>query len=239
MWKNLTTRPFAEDSTAGRRQRHTLLLQGTEMTHSARGKQYLIVKLLSLLVAGTGFAVVAAWIFDVPILKSISSVWISMKFSTAIGFVLSGISLYFIARAREDGFETAQIVLSTTSLILAILMGLMLFSSMLGVGTGMENLFVTDPGGIDSVVPGRPSVPTMINFLLMVVAALLTILNPAAFRSKLKPIGIIIGVIGALAICGYIFNAPLLYYYIANINSAMAMPTALLFVLLGAGLVCL
>jgi hypothetical protein len=198
-----------------------------------------VTKVLSLIICAEGLAVIAGWLIDIPWLKSISSAWISMKFSTAIAFVLSGISLYFIARAQEDGFEIAQIVLSTTSLIIAILMGLLLFSGLFGIQTGVESLFVIDPGGIDSVVPGRPSVPTMVNFLLVATAAILTILNPAGLVPKLKAIGVIIGALGSLAVIGYIFNAPILYYYVAGMNSAMAMPTALLFVFLGAGFLCL
>jgi len=203
------------------------------------GKNRIVTKALSLIICAAGIAVVAGWLYDVPALRSISPAWISMKFSTAIAFVASGISLYFIARSQEGGFEAAQIMLSMTSLFIAILMGLMLFSGIFGVRTGIEDLFVNDPGGTASVEPGRPSMPTMVNFLLLAVAAILTILNPARLLPKLKAIGIIISAIGALAVTGYIFKAPALYYYAAGLNSAMAMPTAVLFVLMGAGLLCL
>jgi hypothetical protein len=198
-----------------------------------------IAKALSLIICIAGCAVIAGWIFDIPVLKSISPSWVSMKVSTAIAFVGSGVMLYFLVRVQEGDFETAQIALSMTSLIIAILMGLMFFSAIMGMQTGIESVFVKDPGDARSVVPGRPSVPTMANFMLMVVAAMITILNPGKLQPKLKIIGIIIGTVGALAVAGYIFKAPLLYYYIAGMNSAMAMHTALLFVLLGAGLICL
>lgn len=198
-----------------------------------------IAKLISLIVCIAGCAVITGWIFNIPALKSISPSWVSMKFSTAIAFVASGVTLYFLARAQEGEYEKAQIALSMTSLILAILMGLLFFSAIFGVQTGLESLFVKDPGDARSVMPGRPSLPTMVNFMLMAVAAILAILNPARLRPKLRAIGIVIGVLGACAAAGYIFNVPLLYYYIAGINSAMAMHTALLFVLLGTGLVCL
>ena len=64
-------------------------------------------------------------------------------------------------------------------------------------------------------------------------------LNPDKLQSKLKIIGLIVGSIGAVAVVGYIINAPLLYYYIEGVNSAMACHTAVLFVLLGMGLLCL
>lgn len=200
---------------------------------------FTFVKVLSLIVAAAGLAVMAGWIFDIVIIKSIGPAFVSMKFSTAFAFVVSGTSLYFLVRAREGEFEKAQVALSISSFVLVILMGLLFFSALFGIETGIENLFVHDPGDAKSVVPGIPSVPTMINFLLIALAGIITIVNPAGPPPKLKAIGVMVGVIGAIAVAGYIFNAPLLYYYIADVNSAMALHTALLFVALGTGLLCL
>ena len=59
-----------------------------------------------------------------------------MKFDTAIAFVLSGITLYFIVRAVEGEFDKAQVVLSITSLIIILLMGILFFSAILGYNRG-------------------------------------------------------------------------------------------------------
>ena len=163
-----------------------------------------------------------------------------MKFDTAIAFILSGITLYFIVRAVEGEFDKAQVVLSITSLIIVLLMGTLFFSALLEIRTGVEDLFIKEAAGtIKTVTPGRPSVPTMLNFILIASAGILTTLNPDNLRSKLKIIGVIVGLIGALAIIGYIIDVPILYYYIEGINSAVALNTAVLFVLLGIGLLCL
>ena len=197
------------------------------------------VKILSLFVAAAGLAVMAGWMFDINVLKSLSPDWVSMKFSTAVAFAASGASLFFIVRVVEGEFDMAQVVLSLTSLTITLLMGLLLFSAILSIPTGIENLFVKEIGEVKSVAPGRPSVPTMINFLLMALTAILALQHPARLLPKLKFIGIIIGMTGSLAAMGYLFNAPFLYYYIAGVNSAMALHTALLFVILGIGLLCL
>ena len=203
------------------------------------GRPNPLVKAISLFVTVAGLAVMAGWIFDIGALKSISPAWISMKFSTAIAFVASGVTLYFLARAREGEFEKAQMALSITSLIISLIMGLLFFSDIFGVKTGIEDLFIKDTDRVQSVVPGMPSAPTMINFMLVALAAITTLLNSANLVEKLRIIGIIIGTIGALSVAGYIFNAPLLYYYIEGINSAMALHTSLLFILFGVGLACL
>jgi hypothetical protein len=195
---------------------------------------------LSLIVIIAGVMVIIGWIFDIGILKSISPAWISMKFDTAVAFVLSGISLYFIARALEGEFDRAQVVLSITSLIIILLMGTMFFSAIFKIRTGAEDLFVKEAAGTaKTVTPGRPSLATMFNFILIASAGILTTLNPSNLRSKLKIIGVTVGLIGTLAVVGYCLNAPHLYYYIEGVNSAIACHTAALFIVLGIGFVCL
>ena len=203
-------------------------------------KKRKIARVLSLIVIIAGICVIIGWIFDIGFLKSILPSWVSMKFDTAIAFVLSGITLYFIVGAAEGEFDKAQVVLSITSLIIILLMGTLFFSSVLKIRTGVEDLFIKEAARtVKTVTPGRPSIPTMFNFILIASAGILTILNPEKFRLKLKIIGVAVGAIGATAIFGYIINAPILYYFVEGINSAIALHTAGLFVLLGIGLICL
>lgn len=203
-------------------------------------KKRKIARVLSLIVIIAGICVIIGWIFDIGFLKSILPSWVSMKFDTAIAFVLSGITLYFIVGAAEGEFDIAQVVLSITSLIIILLMGTLFFSSVLKIRTGVEDLFIKEAARtVKTVTPGRPSVPTMFNFILIASAGILTILNPEKSRLKLKIIGVAVGAIGATAIFGYIINAPILYYFVEGINSAIALHTAGLFVLLGIGLICL
>ena len=197
-------------------------------------------KVLSLIVIIVAIMVIIGWIFDISVLKSISPAWVTMKLTTAIAFLLSGITLYFIIRAIEGEFDKAQVALSITSLIIILLIGTLLFSAFLKIHTGVDGLFIKEPAGaVKTVTPGQPSVPTMLNFILMAVAGIFTILNPNKLQPKLRIIGLAVGTIGAAAVVGYIINAPLLYYFIEGINSAMACHTAILFVLLGMGLLCL
>jgi hypothetical protein len=203
-------------------------------------KRIKIVKALSLVVAIGGIAVMTGWIFDISVLKSISPNWISMKFDTAFCFLLSGITLYFIVRAQEGERDLAQVGLCITSLIIVLLMGILFFSALLGIHTGAEDLFIKETKiAVKTVVPGRPSLPTMINFILIALAGLLTMLDVKRARPQLKIIGLIMGAIGALAIIGYIINVPILYYYIDGVNSAIAVHTSVLFIVLGVGLLCL
>ncbi len=199
-----------------------------------------IAKLLSFLVSLTGVLVMLGWIFDIGVLKSIHPSWISMKFDTALCFFLSGIMLFYIFKAQEGEFDMAQIVISTCALMIILLMGILFFASFLKVQTGIEHLFLGEPsGGVKTVIPGRPSMPTMLNFLLLALAGMLSILHVRRLRLSLLIIGILVAAVGLVAVTGYLIDFPVLYYYIAGVNSAMALHTALLFVLLGVGLICL
>jgi hypothetical protein len=199
-----------------------------------------IAKVLSIIVIISGMVVMIGWIFDIGLLKSIHPAWVSMKLITSLTFVLSGIVLYFITRVVEGEFDTAQVVISIASLTIILLMGLLFFSALLNVHTGIEDLFIEDlHDAVMSVVPGRPSFPTMFNFMLIGAAGIITILNPDKAKLTLKIIGSIIAAIGVIAILGYCIGIPLLYYYIEGINSSIAFHTAVLFVLLGIGLLCL
>lgn len=203
-------------------------------------KKRKLAKAVALVVVVSGMTVMAGWIFNIPVLKSISPSWVSMKFDTALAFVLSGITLYYIAKAKEGEFDVAQVVLSIASLSIILLMGILFFSALFGVRTGAEDLFVAEPAGdVKTVAPGRPSIPTMFNFILIATAGIFTILHSERLISYLKILGFIVGLIGAVAVVGYGMDAPRLYYFIDDVNSAMACHTAILFVLLGTGLVCL
>jgi hypothetical protein len=203
-------------------------------------KRIKTAKVLSLVVVLAGISVMAGWIFDIGILKSISPAWVSMKFDTAFAFVVSGITLYFIVRAVEGEFDKAQVALSITSLIIILLMGTLFFSALLEIHTGAEDLVIREPAGtVKTVTPGQPSIPTMLNFILIAAAGILTTMHPVNLRPKLRIIGIVIGSIGVLAVAGYVIDKPVLYYFVEGMNSAIACHTAALFIVLGIGFICL
>ena len=153
-------------------------------------KNLLAIRVLALAISCAGAMVMLGWIFDIGALKTISSHWVSMKFSTAFCFVLSGISLYFIAEAMREEFDVAQVVLSITSMTIMLLMGILLSSFFFSIHTGAEELFIQDlHQPIKTVTPGMPSFPTMLNFILMAIAGVLMILNPRNPRKYLKIIG--------------------------------------------------
>ena len=65
-------------------------------------KRFEIAKKLGIFISFCGLAVMFGWFFDIQALKSILPFWVTMKFSIAFCFLLSGISLYLIAKFQKE-----------------------------------------------------------------------------------------------------------------------------------------
>ena len=201
-------------------------------------KSHKISEGIAIFVAIAGAIVMTGWVFNIDILKSILPVWVTMKAATAISFILSGVIVYFIARAQQKSSGVAPVVLSVITMVLLLLMATHLLANCLGLRLGLDDLFVKESDeAVMSVVPGRPSVATMIEFILIAAAGVLTLLNPANLKRWLLFLGWVVMFIGGMAVIGYIFRTPSRYYYIKGVSTAMAFHTSILFVLSGLGLV--
>lgn len=201
-------------------------------------RSYRIPEGLAILVSMVGAIVMIGWIFDVEILKSILPVWVTMKATTAIAFILSGVTVYCIARSQQKSSSVASVILPITTMVILLLMVTHLSASCLGLRLGLSRLFVREPeGAMMSVIPGRPSVATMSEFILIAIAGVLTMLKLANLKKWLLFLGWLVVLIGAVAVTGYILRAPALYYYIEDISTAMAFHTSILFVLTGISLI--
>lgn len=198
-------------------------------------KKLISVILGAIAVLG-GLIVMAGWTFDVPALKSILPGWVTMKFITAFSFVLSGILVVMLAKKEKE--EISKTIILVASFALLLLMITFIISLFFGVSTGIENLFVKEAeGAVKTTVPGVPAIPTMICFILVALSGVFFTFNPKQIFGSFW-LGILTSVIGGIAILGYLFNMPVLYYTFTGYTS-MAFHTAILFVLLGAGLMLL
>lgn len=196
-----------------------------------------ITRILAIIVIAGGILVTIGWFFNIDVLKSVSPAWVTMKFSTAISFICSGVTLYFISRAREGKSGIAQIAIPTTGLIIFLFVTTVLISYLTGLQHGIEELFIKERDPILTTSPGRPSVPTMVNFILIVLAGIFSMSDSAKLKKLVFWIGLILAGGGGLSIIGYVVNAPLLYYYVEEWSTAMALHTGILFVMMGVGLI--
>ena len=200
----------------------------------------IIVKLIAGFTFLTGVAVMLGWYFDIGILKSILPVWVTMKFTTALCFSLSGVTLFFMVRIIEGELDLSRLMLSLAAFTVLLIMLILLFSSLLKIRTGMEDFFIKESSAVISMtIPGQPSMGTIVNFILIAVGGLLVILNPQRRKKLLLTLGWVITLVALTAIVGYIINVPSLYYAFEDISNAMALHTSILFILFGFGFILL
>ena len=194
-----------------------------------------VVKFLALVVALVGLSAVMGWILDIDFLKS---TWISptaMKFTTAMGFVASSIVLYSAATEKNEASFVVQVVLPAAILLILLQMVTLLISVIFGFQTDIDVLFMQEKSRVANVfISGRPSIPTMVGLILVAVSGIWTFIG---WKKHLLWMGGIIMIIGGTAALGYMTQQPFLYYMINSISTAMALNTAMLFILIGSGFI--
>lgn len=113
-----------------------------------------------------GSLVVLGWILNVTVLKSILPDMVSMKFNTALGFILSSFA-FLLMNGGESGkkAKTAAYFAASVVFLLSILT---VAQYLLHVNLGIDELFIRDdPSAIYTSSPGRMSFNTALLFLLL------------------------------------------------------------------------
>ena len=191
------------------------------------------IRSISVAVSIGGLVEVIVWVYGIEVLTSYS--FVTMRFSTAVSFVMGGITLYFMAEAARGELSKAQVVLPATCLVMLLFMATQLASALFHVQTGVERLFIKEsPGAVMSVTPGMPSVVTMLDFIVLSAVGIAFLFRQRWMPFMTAAAGAFIAATGAVALLGYLFQVPLLYYAVQGISGGMAVPTAVLFILTGA-----
>ncbi len=195
------------------------------------------VKIISILSVACGILVMGGWVFDISILTTgFPGIPISMKFSAAASFVFSGIILHFISEHLQERKDLSSVVLPIAVLLIVLFMMTLFISVVFGIRTGIEDMFTQELPASGVIVPGQPAVATMICFLLIATAGMLTLAHTHTLQSQLRILGSIIGLVGLTAVTGHITGVPTLYFLIGTVSNGMALHTSILFSCIGYGL---
>ena len=198
-----------------------------------------IIKIISFIVISIGTTIALfGWIFGYLEVTSIIDEGGTMKFVTAIFFILSGFTLYSLCNFIVRKSSIFYVAIFTSSFIEFIFLMTLFSSIIIGIPTGIENAFSHEAYSQYNI-PGKPSYPTIINFFFIVLVSFFALYDNKILGKYLYFSGSIIIIVSSIALIGYIINNPLLFYTIPSINSAMAFPTAILFTLIGAGMILL
>jgi PAS domain S-box-containing protein len=192
---------------------------------------YSPIKLKAAVVAGsvsvlTGKLVVIGWLFHITVFETVIQNGTSMKFNTAISFILLGIAL-LLTQVQINKYYSAAFV--TLSFFVTVIGFITLSEDLLHFNSGFDQLFITDTVSIaqKSLYPGRMSANTAVCFVLFGLAFL-------GFSAKNSFIHVIsqyllnlVTAISAVAIIGYLYGLSL--FYDLNYIGSMAVHTAILF----------
>ncbi|MEQ8205834.1 MAG: ATP-binding protein [Woeseia sp.] len=180
----------------------------------------------------TASVVLAGLLYDMPSFLLLDGNRVSMKANTAIAFVLS--SLAVLVATRRPSFLQSVARWGITTLI-AVIALFTLIEYLLPLRISIDQLFV--PAIDDALLtssPGRMAPTTAIGFLVFAVAIMLDHWDGLGARVTRRALLAMLILMAIGAILGYAYGAPSLYMGIDGVT-AMALSTAILFVILAIG----
>ncbi|MEO8392020.1 MAG: PAS domain S-box protein [Chloroflexota bacterium] len=179
----------------------------------------------ALLVTVVGSLVIAGWLFDIEIFKTVLPGLVAMKFNTALGFMLAGTGLLSLRR-RPDITQAAA--------LLILLLGLLtLCEYVFGWDLRIDQGVVPDLLTPLNNYPGRMSPVTAFNFCL-VGSSLLLITQSRRFA--LAHLLTLVAVFTALlSLTGYIYGVQSLYKM--GLFTSIALHTTITFIIFGLGFI--
>jgi hypothetical protein len=135
----------------------------------------IMIKIISFIVISIGTAIALfGWIFGYLEVTSIIQEGGTMKFVTAIIFILSGFTLYSLCNFIVRKFSIFYVAIFRSSFIEFIFLMTLFSSIIIGIPTGIENAFSHEPYSQYSI-PGKPSYSTIINFFFIVLVSFIAL----------------------------------------------------------------
>ena len=179
-------------------------------------------RIFALIVITLGSLVMVGWFFHIEMLKSLLPGLATMKFNTALNFVLAGIGLLNLKRHP-------RLVQSTAIIVFAI--GALTFCEYVFTwDLGIDQLIVADI--LDTQSPGRMSLVTAYSYMLISLAMWFFVTIRYAHLAHFLTLSALL--VSLIVLLGYIYSAEELYGIFWF--TSMALHTAIGFVLLGLGL---
>jgi signal transduction histidine kinase len=188
-----------------------------------------ISRIIAIAVAIIGLIVIGGWIFDIALLKSILPGWVTMKANTALGFILSGLSLWLLDRFSERRFGRYAAQLSAALVFLIGLLTLLQYCFPLDFGID-QLLFKESVDAVATAAPGRMALNSALNFALMGISLILLCYR-RPFYNIIHALVILTFLIAFLGFLGYVYGNAYFYQY-GSAFTAMALHTAIAFILL-------
>ncbi|OUL28384.1 ATP-binding protein [Nostoc sp. 106C] len=206
--------------------------------------QSLTVQISSAIAILVGGLVLIGWGLDIELLKcGCSGGLVTMKANTALGFILSGVSLWLAQKVKIDkGASPHNNALylwgSKLCAVAVTIVGLLtVVQYILGANLGIDELLFRDsPNALLTLQPGRMGLNTALNFML-VGRSLELLVHQKTHRSYwyFQILALIAALISLQALIGYAYEVQILYG-VQPYTTSMALHTALTFIVLCTGI---
>lgn len=192
-------------------------------------KKVRFVTIAGILVFLLASAVLVGWLWNIGTLKSILDGYISMKFNTAVSFLL--LSVCLIINSLTKKISPAVL---TLELLVAVYALVSLSQEIFAVNLGIDELLYPDVDGFlkNEVYPGRMSPITAVLFAVMA----LSMFGQTMFkhlRLYFQYAFHFVSIISVICIVGYFFDVPSLYQF--TFLTPIAIHTAIGFAILSIG----
>lgn len=197
-------------------------------------KYCLTTKICALITAGLGFSALLGWILNRDVLYRFYAESIPMAPGTAVMFVLAGCSLFLYS--FEHKFKPGNYLAVAAAIVVSLFALLLLIQFIAGFDIGLEGLMIHNTGTFHGVAVGRASPITAVCFLLFGTAFLLVLYPLSEWRLVQRiafAMAVIVAAVGVTVVSGFLYWTPLFY---SSEIIPMALPTAVGFISLGAGL---
>lgn len=166
------------------------------------------------------------WFASMDILTKLNPEWVSMKFTTALAFMIVGIIILSAIRTINKESKYSGVVLMACSFFLLFIMLNHGISYLIGQ-PGIFETLVEDNDLTKTAIAGLPALTTILNFHLIALWGKSLVFRAEHLQAMVNPIF----VTSITSLLGYFFNIPLLYGYIPGKFTGMAFHTAILFLL--------
>ena len=193
-----------------------------QVPSSGKLKSISIIGFISIV---TGFLVLMGWVFNIAVIKTILPQFVSMKFNTAVEFILLGSALLLTQMQSKKGYQIISLILYALIIGISIVS---LLQTIFHFNTGIDQIFITDTKPVNQhfPYPGRMSTITATCFALFGLALLGLALKSTLTHKISQYLLNLITAISAIALIGYLYG--LSAFYNISYAGSMAIHTAFL-----------
>ncbi|TSA16759.1 PAS domain S-box protein [bacterium] len=193
-------------------------------------------RLAGAIAIAIGTTVIAGWIFDIELLKSLHPGMVSMKANAALAFILAGTSLLLLHSSAKS--RQMKRVAQSLAMFIIVIGLLTSIEYTFGWNTGIDQLLFKDSAGAAGTLhEGRMPFSAAVSFVFFGTAILVLEVRTRRGNVPSQILAISVGILGLLGLLGYIYNLPEFVGY--AVHTRMAAPGAVTFIVLSIGVLAL